>query len=288
MDTTVELDYVKLGRSGYAYGDGTAKLELAGSRCNPHIYQVDGIDKKGNFLRRKLSEDSRSVSGGGNGFAHYSGLKDGLYYADGLLGTSNRICDYYYTLEDGNVCYLDKSEAIEYTREHFAADFAVFAAEQDRIKTVMEQAKKLVEEILEEREAFAGLEIDGIKATPEFYDFSNQDIVNRLSRGDTADDIVQSYYAPKHYVVFSPVFTKADTAEEAIKKARDIDEQRRAEKKAAVEKAKNAGLPELTGTPRQKAWAITIRDKFAESNPNDQRLITETTAKYWIEHRNRF
>lgn len=367
METTVELDYVELGRAGYAYGNGTAKLELAGSRCNPRLFVITGLNKSGDAIMRRINEDSRSVSGGGNGHAYYSGLKDGLYYADGLLGTSNRIYKHYYTLEDGKLYYLDNTEVMDYMREHFVGDYATYKAEQDRIKKAAEQAKALAEEIvakraafdvvaingiearpefleftnqdikyallnnsdeygliqkygiptsyvvntpifvkaltaedaiekalvakritdeiLEERETFTTVEIDGIKAQPEFERFTAQDIIRSLSRGDSEDEIIQTFYAPKHYIVNSPFFAKASTAEEAIRKAREKDERRKAEKQAARKAAKESGLPKLTGTTKQKAWALTLRDKFAQRHPDDQRLKTETTAKFWIEHR---
>ncbi len=367
MENTVELDYVELGRAGYAYGNGTAKLELAGSRCNPRLFVITGLNKSGDVIMRRIDEDRRSVSGGGNGHAYYSGLKDGLYYADGLLGTSNRIYKHYYTLEDGELYYLDNTEIMDYMREHFVGDYATYKAEQDRIKKAAEQAKALVEEILakrtsfdlvvikgiearpefldftnqdikhallggsdaygliqkygiptdyvvnapifvkaltaeeaiekaliakkiadeimDERETFTTVEIDGIKAQPDFEEFTAQDIIRGLSRGSSEDEIIQTYYAPKHYIVNLPFFAKASTAEEAIRKAREKDKQRKAEKQAARKAAKESGLPKLTGTTKQKAWALTLRDKFAQWHPNDPRLKTETTAKFWIEHR---
>ena len=44
------------------------------------------------------------------------------------------------------------------------------------------------------------------------------------------------------------------------------------------------GLPELTGTPKQIAYALSIRDAFAKKHPGDAALKRGTTAKYWIDN----
>lgn len=44
-------------------------------------------------------------------------------------------------------------------------------------------------------------------------------------------------------------------------------------------------MPELTGTPKQIAYALNIRAAYAAKHPEDTRAIkTATTAKYWIEN----
>jgi hypothetical protein len=59
-----------------------------------------------------------------------------------------------------------------------------------------------------------------------------------------------------------------------------------AEKAADI--AKNGqpddGFPTLTGSHKQVAYAISIRNAFAVKNPNHRSLKTATTAKYWIEN----
>jgi hypothetical protein len=46
----------------------------------------------------------------------------------------------------------------------------------------------------------------------------------------------------------------------------------------------DTGLPKLTGTPKQIAYALSIRDAFAAKHPGDPALKRGTTAKYWIEN----
>ncbi|MBU2834233.1 hypothetical protein HF673_00175 [Acidithiobacillus thiooxidans] len=278
------MDSIKLGRYGHVYGDGTAKLELAGSRCHPRLFSVSGIRKNGKLKRFLLKEDRKEVSGGGNGYAYYSDLKDGLYYADGLLGTSNRRHNYLFMLSDGELEYSDPADALNYVREHFAGEFAAYEAEKARIQHVTEQAEQLSKEIIDERAEFDVVEIDGITATPEFHDFSLDAIAEKLQEGISAEDIVKGYYIPKSYIVRSPAFAKAATAEQAIEQARNIDEQRKAEKAEALKIANESGLPKLTGTAKQIAWAITLRNKFAKAHPDDPRLHAKKTAKYWIEN----
>ncbi|KQT44662.1 hypothetical protein ASG47_14505 [Devosia sp. Leaf420] len=44
------------------------------------------------------------------------------------------------------------------------------------------------------------------------------------------------------------------------------------------------GLPELSGTPKQIAYALNIRAAYAEKHPDSPSLKKGTTAKYWIEN----
>ena len=67
---------------------------------------------------------------------------------------------------------------------------------------------------------------------------------------------------------------------EALKELND----ERAAEIAAKGQEKVVGLPELTGTPRQVAYALTIRAAYAEKHPGDAALKRGTTAKYWIEN----
>ncbi|HEY8361006.1 MAG TPA: hypothetical protein VIL30_26405 [Ramlibacter sp.] len=53
---------------------------------------------------------------------------------------------------------------------------------------------------------------------------------------------------------------------------------------AAQGQPKVEGLPELTGTPKQIAYALSIREAFANRYPEDAALKRGTTAKYWIEN----
>ncbi len=72
------------------------------------------------------------------------------------------------------------------------------------------------------------------------------------------------------------------------------ERQKEREAKAAfnAEKAKEIetngqpsdGLPALKGTPKQIAYARTIRDAYAAKNPRASELKKATTAKYWIEN----
>lgn len=85
--------------------------------------------------------------------------------------------------------------------------------------------------------------------------------------------------------------------EARMKRDAEIAEQRRIEREAlkelndeaAAEIEKNGqqsddGLPELTGTPKQIAYALNIRKAYADKHPVDAALKRGTTAKYWIEN----
>jgi hypothetical protein len=55
----------------------------------------------------------------------------------------------------------------------------------------------------------------------------------------------------------------------------------------AVEKSSAAGLPVLTGSDKQIAWAAQIRERALRLLPADraEKLRPETSAKWWIDHR---
>ena len=66
-----------------------------------------------------------------------------------------------------------------------------------------------------------------------------------------------------------------------------LEKEKQAAQKAIIEEAKNAGLPELTGSEKQVAWAISIRQTFIEAIENG---IATSDAKYadnpqWTESR---
>jgi len=89
------------------------------------------------------------------------------------------------------------------------------------------------------------------------------------------------------------------TEEERIARETAEAERRRAEREAfaelnaekAAEIEKNGqpdeGFPKLKGTPKQIAYALSIREAFAQQNPGDAALKKATTAKYWIENHRR-
>jgi hypothetical protein len=62
----------------------------------------------------------------------------------------------------------------------------------------------------------------------------------------------------------------------------EINEQRAAELVAAGQP--DIGLPALSGTPKQIAYALEIRKAFAIRHPGDAALKRGKTAKYWIEN----
>jgi len=52
--------------------------------------------------------------------------------------------------------------------------------------------------------------------------------------------------------------------------------------------ANEAGLPLLIGSPKQIAWASEIRERALRLLPVDrsEKLRPETSARWWIDHRN--
>jgi hypothetical protein len=78
-----------------------------------------------------------------------------------------------------------------------------------------------------------------------------------------------------------------ETAEaEERRKAREALAEINAEKAREIENngQPDDGLPKLTGTPKQIAYALSIRAAFARRRPGDAALKRGTTAKFWIEN----
>lgn len=78
-----------------------------------------------------------------------------------------------------------------------------------------------------------------------------------------------------------------DTAEAGrLRAAREAFVEINAQKAAEIESdgQPDGGLPKLSGTSKQIAYAISIRSAYAVKNPNDGALMRGTTAKYWIEN----
>lgn len=67
---------------------------------------------------------------------------------------------------------------------------------------------------------------------------------------------------------------------EALKELND----ERAAEIAEKGQEKFEGLPELTGTPKQIAYALNIRAAYAAKHQGDAALKRGTTPKYWIEN----
>ena len=61
-------------------------------------------------------------------------------------------------------------------------------------------------------------------------------------------------------------------------------------KAEADKKAADAGLPKLSGSPKQISWASDIRERALRLLPAEktEKLRPETSAKWWIEHRDTF
>ena len=60
-------------------------------------------------------------------------------------------------------------------------------------------------------------------------------------------------------------------------------------KKAADEAAQKAGLPMLSGSPKQIAWATEIRERALRLHPEmAAKLTPETSTKWYIDNRFKF
>lgn len=74
----------------------------------------------------------------------------------------------------------------------------------------------------------------------------------------------------------------ARTREEAIRLAKA-----QLERDVALVRTQPGGLPTLRGTPKQVAWATSIRNDYVLKNPDDKRRLAERSAAWWIDNRSR-
>lgn len=273
----MEYESIQLGNYGKMTAEGIAFISIKDWR--PEFYRVIGLEKTGVMKMQKLSPGYKE--------SFLNDLRSGLYYfgAKAYTTEESRPCYILLNIENRTVKKLmTMEEAMDYVKLFYPGDYEdaiLFEKEQQRIKEIV---ARLADEINNERREFKNIVIDEITATPEFENFNSNTIETKLKNGTDEEVIIQSFIVPSRYIVQSPVFAKGKTGEDAIKQAKDIIQKRESEREFAVKAASEAGFPELTGTPRQIAWAVAIRAKFAEANPGHPMLKRATTAKYWIEN----
>lgn len=278
------MSSIKVGRSSSISND-YAELEiLAFAKNHPKLFKVVGVDKEsGNSKLVACNIVNESLSNKGNGFITYKTGDQGLYIAKDVLESGSRKSEYLIEIdEDKDVLDLDSSEFREAKQKYFPADFEAYIQNKKLNEIIVLEADKLIKEIDEERKAYSIEEKDGISAIPEFRTINKDAIVEAIKEGTNSDDILLCYIAPIQYVTKVPVFATGKTAEQTIEKAKEIIAEREEAQKAAAEQT--AHLPVLSGTPKQIAWATTIRAKVAERDPDLPALKKATTAKYWIEN----
>ncbi|WP_369927532.1 hypothetical protein [Xanthomonas sp. NCPPB 2632] len=287
-DQTVEIDSVSLGRSGRFTGEGYIALEVqrfAGNR--PTVDRVVGVSPQGSPRLQRVSPDSTSRSGGGNGYDKFHGLPDGLYKLSDVLSTGSRTYITYVWLDDASVDEYHPTDIGEVLTELFPGDVAAAKAHTDAHTQRLVEAQKILSEIVEERQAMAGPVVDGdMTANPEFPALPTAEEVATHVQREAFERIeyIMHAAAPRCFIVNVPVFAKAATPVQAFAQARATLQTRLAETEAAKSLAGAQGWPALTGTPKQIQWAEAIRAKFAARKPQDRALKTATTAKYWIDN----
>lgn len=245
---------------------------------------------------RHLDETGRRLTGGQNGECWYDIDADGIYVAGDVLFSGSRRLKVYFYRDASGIVPLSRDEAFAAARVLYEDQFRAVDAAQHAMDAATVRVAEIADEIRAERAEFEAIRIDGMEAVPEFDDIDEDGMRIRIARGDfDAEKEVDRRVAPSHYVVNEPVFAKASTAEEAVKQAKAKIEQarkREEERKAAAAKARQAakesGLPQLTGSPRQIRWAEQIRAAAAKKEPGIPELKRWKKASRWIEARSRW
>lgn len=231
---------------------------------------------------------ANQVRHGDNGYARFHLAPNRLYLLSDVLCASNRRKSYKVATTESGVSTLEPNPEDVYAKV-FPAGFENAIRERNAWSALTDRAGKILAAVADEQRGFPSETVDGIVATPEFNrPPDTQTLAGQLEGSALSDDeLVMSMAAPTRYVVSSPVFAEGESAEAAISIARAKFAERQAEQNSAVDEANAAGLPELSGTERQVAWALKIRAELLRRNPDDPRLKRKT-AKFWIENRSAF
>lgn len=239
-----------------------------------------------------LKADYTGLSRAGNGNVTFHDIAPGVYVIDGALADNKGNTKSYIL-----VINSDDEEGYEsfgMRRIEEAATFAGFNfedeinAQQKVLERLDSTAEGVLQEIQNERKEHTEEDIEGVTATPEFAELPTKGEIIKSLQGEGYDEnaYIVLHGSPMHYIVTTPVFAKASTAEAAVADAKQRAKEREQSKQKAAAEADAQGLPELKGTPRQVAWAIQIRADHASKNPDSSKLKRATTAKYWIDNRN--
>ncbi len=225
------------------------------------------------------------VRHGDNGYARFDLAPNSLYLLSNVLCAGYRKKTYAVATTERGVSTLEPNPVDVYAKV-FPAGFENAIRERNAWSALTDRARKILAAVADEQQGFPSETIDGIVATPEFSSpLDTERLAATLEGSSLSDDeLIMSMAAPTRYVVSSPVFAEGESAETAISIARTKLSERQAELNSAIDDASAAGLPELSGTERQIAWALKIRAHLLRRNPDDPRLKRKT-AKFWIENR---
>jgi hypothetical protein len=274
-------DEINLGRSGTMTID-TCKLEVSSYAGNtPTLLKVVDVtysESGANPKTQTIAPAKKSLSGGGNGCFTFNNYKPGLYQVKRALGTSGSIYDYNVIVFDDGIKTIKD--------EGFQRVLAIVFPEQYK-------SHKIIQLINAERSENKPVEIRGLNIEPvysneryedrQYYELKNK--VDKFLSTQPDEELVMQFIAENAFpIAWRCEYTTKETAEEVAAEIVRIREERKNAVKEAKQKEETLGLPKLKGTTAQINWAISIRDRLVKKNPNDTRLKTATTAKYWIEH----
>lgn len=137
---------------------------------------------------------------------------------------------------------------------------------------------------------------NGSRSSADYYVVTDGGVAKKLTREEYDAERTRRWPLAAHEAVEAAERRRVQEQERMAREAaaaearrienealKELNEERAAEI-AAKGQEKVEGLPELTGTPKQIAYALNIRAAYAEKHPGDAALKRGTTAKYWIEN----
>ncbi len=290
-----------VGRSGECYSTKCI-LEVRGSLQKAALYKVTGLrfnesEAKIEPVLKIVRKNSESLSNCGNGVYIYEKISPGFYIATNIIHTGYRMRIHKLVICDKGSIETVDGDFNNYCNIVFEDDYTmaiaaksnhdVMVADQKKIAAeITNKASEILKEITAERNKIDTVKIEEYVVSPAFEHVSLDDVIyavrNRLQSAEETNQYIAELSLVKHWECS---FEKADTPEEVVIKIKTKHAERKASAESAALRAQVLGLPELTGTQKQVAWALQIRDKIVVENPNDHRLRKAKTSKYWIDNR---
>lgn len=118
----------------------------------------------------------------------------------------------------------------------------------------------------------------GLTASPVFKECSVKTAEHLLDIGQAPDAIIAYISAPEAWECER---AQAGTAKAAIELAANV----RQKHAQAMANTSIPTWPVLIGSPKQVAWAFSIRAKHAAKNPESKYLREKKNATWWIDNR---
>jgi len=216
-------------------------------------------------------------------------LCPGAYTYTALDWSYRILTDYFFVTEK----HVFRCEAWDWSRVLRKAFGLEASAEFDKPQLCV---KYILDAVKADRETYESLVIDGMSVSADFAELcAEPEILRRLNDRDEDEgyrvitrEVVRLISGVRYWKITKPVFAGNKSLELALAAAKTLVGTRAMDLVEAKTKADDSGLPQLLGSPKQVAWALTIRAQAQAKDPKNSALKRAKNAKYWIDNRTSF